>query len=93
MADNDWRAGVELRKLFGGALMREPLRALLFTGVKAAGSYDPEAVLPHIEERLTTEECHLADAFLKWCHENELPFGRANLEARFREFQESEMGQ
>ena len=71
--------------------MKEPLRKLLFIGLKAAGSYDPEAVLPHIEECLTATESEVVQAFLRWCHENNRTFGRANLDIRFREFQGSEM--
>jgi hypothetical protein len=67
------------------------LRALLFIGVKAAGSYDPEAVLPYIEERLSVGESHLAQAFLGWCHRNERAFGHANVGVRFRQFQVSKM--
>lgn len=73
--------------------MTEPLRTLLFVGLKAAGSYDPETVLPHIEQHLTTGESDLAQAFLRWCHENNRAFGRANLDVRFREFQGSETRQ
>jgi hypothetical protein len=71
--------------------MDQPLRVLLLIGVKAAGSYDPEAVLPHIEERLTREGSGLAEAFLRWCCENERSFGHANLETRYQEFLGSEM--
>jgi hypothetical protein len=69
--------------------MKEPLQTLLFIGLKAAGSYDPEAVLPHIEERLTVRESDVLQAFLRWCHENKRTFGRASLDIRFREFQRS----
>jgi|CZKH01.1.fsa_nt_gi hypothetical protein len=71
--------------------MKEPLRRLLFIGLKAAGSYDPEVVLPHIEERLTVGESDAVQAFLRWCHENKRTFGRANLDIRFLEFQRSGM--
>jgi hypothetical protein len=71
--------------------MNQPLRALLLIGVKVAGSYDPEAVLPRIEERLTREESGLAEAFLTWCYENGRSFGYANLETSFREFLESKL--
>jgi hypothetical protein len=62
------------------------LRARLLMGVEQSGGYDPDEVLPYIEEHLTSTEYVVAQSFLTWICQNNLKFGHGNIDERFAEF-------
>jgi hypothetical protein len=66
--------------------VKEPLRTLLLMGVRHAGSYDPDDVLPYFEESLTFSECETTRDFLSWCHTNNKKFGHGTIDDRWAEF-------
>ena len=51
------------------------LESLLYMAVKTTGTYDPDEVLPYIEEKLTLKECRQVEAFLMWCMDTGTTFG------------------
>jgi hypothetical protein len=59
---------------------------LISSGVKCLGSYDPDEIFSFFEERLYIDEADTIYNFLKWVHDNNLTFGSANYEIRFKEF-------
>jgi hypothetical protein len=61
------------------------LEALLHNGVKTIGSFEPDKVLPFIEEQLTSQEYETGYAFLSWVADNNKTFGW-NLPEVFNEF-------
>ena len=56
--------------------LKEPLPTLLRMTVKECGSYDPDEVMPRIEEQLTGDQYEIVDKFLTWVRDNNLGFGR-----------------
>jgi hypothetical protein len=62
------------------------LRTLLLMATKQAGCYDPDEVLPHIEESLTPSEFTFCQDFLTWIKINGLTFGHGNIDDRIREY-------
>jgi len=65
------------------------VRTLILTGCKAAGSYNPDVVLPRIEEMLTSDEYAAIDAFLRHVYITRSGFGATTLVARWSKFHAS----
>jgi hypothetical protein len=71
--------------------------ALISSGVKALGSYNPDEILFMFEEQLYVDQYEEIIAFLKWVHENHEKdsagpysgFGSGNYEKVFAEFKKS----
>lgn len=66
--------------------MERLLKNSLLRGVRAMGEYDPETVLPFIEEELTFTETVQAEGFLKWVVKNKKTFGHGNIDTVFDEY-------
>lgn len=60
--------------------------ALISSGVKARGSYNPDEILFMFEEQLYVNQIDEIIAFLKWVHDNDKGFGSSNYEEVFAEF-------
>ena len=61
---------------------------LISGGAKVFGSLDPDEIMDYFYEELYVHEADEIYAFLKWCHENNKPFGHGNYEQRFAEFKQ-----
>lgn len=64
------------------------LEQLILLGVRQAGSYQPEDVLPRIEEVLTIPQYRKIRSFLTWVCENNRKFGHGNISAVIEEYKE-----
>ncbi len=62
------------------------LESLLKHGARMAGAFEPEILLPFIEEQMTQEENDTALKFLTWVTRNSKKFGH-NLPEVFAEFE------
>lgn len=60
---------------------------MIIKAVRERGTYDPEDVLPLIEEHLTAEECSVANSFLGWVHREKKNFGWATIDTIYHEWQ------
>ena len=62
--------------------------ALLESGIKMCGSYDPNECLIGVEEQMYISELPTIWAFLEWCHADPAnrAFGHGNYEQRFTEW-------
>jgi len=60
--------------------------SLISMGVKAHGSYDPNAILYVFEEQLYVHEADEIEAFLRWVHTEAITFGHGNYEQAFTQF-------
>lgn len=69
--------------------MNAKTKALIFIGVKHAGTYDPDICLAMVEEQMTVKEAIDANDFLKWVHENKKAFGPANLDRVYSDYKQS----
>lgn len=65
--------------------MNRTLKTLLLMACKEAGTYDPDEVLPRIEEQLTGPEYDSANGFLAWVMKDEdnRHFGHGNIDTVF----------
>ena len=61
-------------------------RFVLGPAVRAVGSYDPDDVMPYIEERLTQQEYNIIFNFMLWVFENKKTFGSGNFMEVFHEW-------
>jgi len=68
--------------------LSEKLETLLRRGASAMGSFQPNILLPYIEEELTATEFNQAEAFLKCPVTNDKTFGW-NLPEVYQEYLES----
>jgi hypothetical protein len=68
------------------------LRTLLLMGVSRAGSYNPDDVLPSVEEMMTGPEVVAAEGFLSWLFTNGLTAGHGNIDSRWAEYAKSKGG-
>jgi hypothetical protein len=66
--------------------MNETLALLLLQAVGRTGVYDPDETLYIIEDSLTGDEYDTAEAFLRWCHENDETFARYNILAIYDKY-------
>jgi len=62
---------------------------LLSQALKTTGTCNPDECLFVVEEQLYVNEIEAIEQFLRWCHENDKPFGSGNYEERFQEFKSS----
>lgn len=58
--------------------------------VKQTGTFDPEKVMPVIEQNLTPEAYDEIKAFLSWLHTNGRTIGHGNYEAVYAEYKTAE---
>ena len=65
------------------------LYSVVSRACKACGTYDPEELMPYFEEEVTNEEYDKSYAFLKWCYDENKPFGHSNYEEVYAEFRNS----
>lgn len=59
---------------------------LIGGGARMCGTFDPEEILPIIEEELYCDEIDEIECFLQWMHDNDVVMGRANYKDRFAHF-------
>jgi len=57
----------------------ETALTLAVRGVKTFGTYDPDMIMPYIEEDLTIDQYYQIERFFSWLHENGLHFGSGNI--------------
>lgn len=69
------------------AMMTGEMYDNLLEAAKVCGTYDPEEILPYIEEGLTQSEYEVMESFFTWLHDNKKTFGW-NLVSVFGEFYE-----
>ena len=60
--------------------------ALISSGVKMTGTFDPDETFPAFIEQLYESEIDEIYAFMSWCHDSGKTFGHGNYEERFTEF-------
>ena len=73
--------------------LSERVFLLISQGVRAFGTYDPDEIMPMIEEELTVDEHDRVAAYLKWVHAaddgdegNARGFGHSTYRVRYAEF-------
>lgn len=62
---------------------------LILDGVKTFGGYNPDEVLPFVEEHMTVTEFEDSYNFLKWCQANKKRFGTGTIKERWLEWQKT----
>jgi len=66
--------------------MNKHTYTLLASALRKAGTYDPNKVMPYIEELLTPKDATTLNKFLAWCHINKKVFGSATYQERLKEW-------
>jgi len=69
--------------------MNKKIKALILTGVKQVGSYDPDEALFEVGEFMNNMEYTLASMFLRWATVHKKTFGRKNFEKVYNEFKKT----
>lgn len=64
------------------------LFAIISSGVKATGSYNPDEIMPFFEEQLTFAEVKALEPFFRWIEEDRShhSFGIGNYQQRYQEY-------
>lgn len=60
--------------------LSEKCKTLIGQAVRTFGTYDPDEVLPYIEEELTGAEYNTVNKFLSYLHTNNLCYGWGNFD-------------
>ena len=86
--DKDGIAALGLLRIIGEGLSAPPSLSeleidMIIDAIKCSGTYDPDEIMCAFEERLTHDQYQKIYPFLKWVHEKNQGFGKANYQAVF----------